>query len=78
MPSSSCTEIIRHIHSNIQKDAPRSKVMYRMNNLRAGGKISGKMLGSDKGVWVWWHKQQPSKTELRERDMPKPEVSSRE
>ena len=57
---------------------PRNKVMYRMNNLRAGGKISGKMLGSDKGVWVWWHKQQPSKTELRERDMPKPEVSSRE
>jgi hypothetical protein len=41
-----------------------------MNNLRAEGKISGKMLGSDKDIWVLWHKQQPSKTELRERDMP--------
>lgn len=52
--------------------------MYRLNNLRAEGKSSGKMLGSDRGVGVWRHKQQPSKTELRERDMPKPEVSKRE
>jgi hypothetical protein len=48
-------EVISHIHSTkIGKDASRNKVMYRLNNLRAEGKISGKMLGSGKGVWVWW------------------------
>jgi hypothetical protein len=49
--------------------------MYRLNNLRAEGKISGKMLGSGKGVWVWWHHKKPE-TELRERGMPKREFSN--
>jgi hypothetical protein len=39
-------EVIRHIHSQVEKDALRNKVMYRLNNLRAEAKISGKMLGS--------------------------------
>jgi hypothetical protein len=51
--------------------------MYRLTNLRAEGKISGKMSGSDKGVWVWWHKQQP-KTELPEHHLPKHQLSNRE
>ncbi len=46
-------EVIRHIHSNVEKGASRNKVMYRLNNLRAEGKISGKMLGSGKGVLGW-------------------------
>ena len=66
-------EVISHIHSNVQKDASRNKVMYRLNNLRAEGKISGKMLGSGKGVWVWWHHK---KTELPERELPKREFSN--
>jgi hypothetical protein len=68
-------EVISHIHSRVEKDASRNKVMYRLNNLRAEGKISGKMLGSGKGVWVWWHHKKPE-TELRERDMPKREFSN--
>jgi hypothetical protein len=39
------------------KNATRTKVMYRLNNLRADGLISGKMLGSGRGVWVWWNKK---------------------
>ncbi len=38
-------------------DATRSKVLYRLNNLRADGLISGKMLGAGKGVWIWWNKK---------------------
>ena len=37
-------------------EATRTKVMYRLNNLRADGQIAGKMLGAGKGVWVWWNK----------------------
>ncbi len=75
-------EVIRHIHSNVEKDASRNKVMYRLNNLRAECKISGKMLGSGKGVWVWWHHYKPEdhqpKIGLRELDIARREVSSRE
>lgn len=38
-------------------EATRTKVMYRLNNLRADGQIAGKMLGAGKSVWVWWNKQ---------------------
>lgn len=68
-------EVISHIHSKVEKDASRNKVMYRLNNLRAEGKISGKMLGSGKGVWVWWHKQQK---DLGELSSPKREFSNLE
>jgi TBPIP/Hop2 winged helix domain len=68
-------EVISHIHSKVEKNASRNKVMYRLNNLRAEGKISGKMLGSGKGVWVWWHHKKPE-SELLERDMPKREFSN--
>jgi hypothetical protein len=68
-------EVISHIHSKVEKSASRNKVMYRLNNLRAEGKISGKMLGSGKGVWVWWHHKKPE-SELLERDMPKREFSN--
>ena len=75
-------EVIRHIHTNVEKSASRNKVMYRLNNLRAEGKISGKMLGSGKGVWVWWHHYKPEdhqpKIELRERKMARRKGSSRE
>ena len=36
-------------------NATRSKIMYRLTNLRADGKIHGKMITSGgKGVWIWW------------------------
>ncbi len=56
-------EIINHIHSKVEKEASRNKILYRLNNLRAEGKIAGKMFGSGKGVWVWWNKR---RMELRE------------
>jgi DNA-binding Lrp family transcriptional regulator len=35
-------------------DISRSKLIYRLNNLRGDGEISGKSVGSGKGVWIWW------------------------
>lgn len=37
-------------------DVSRSKVMYRLNDLRGQGEIFGKSVGSGKGVWIWWKK----------------------
>lgn len=39
-------------------DVSRSKVMYRLNDLRGQGEIFGKSVGSDKGVWIWWKKRE--------------------
>lgn len=36
------------------KNVSRSKILYRLNNLRAEGKIKGKYIGPGKGVWIWW------------------------
>ncbi len=32
----------------------RTKVFYRLSNLRGEGKIKGKFVGPGKGVWIWW------------------------
>jgi len=40
----------------IHKDVTRTKLFYRLNNLRAEGEIKGKFLGPGKGVWIWWKK----------------------
>jgi len=32
----------------------RSRLMYRLNDLRAEREIKGKSVGSGKGVWIWW------------------------
>ena len=37
-------------------EVSRSKVMYRLNDLRGQGEIFGKSVGSGKGVWIWWKK----------------------
>lgn len=35
--------------------ATRSKILYRLMNLRAEVKIHGKLVTSGgKGVWIWW------------------------
>jgi len=36
------------------KDSTRTKLFYRLNNLRAEGLIKGKFIGPGKGVWIWW------------------------
>lgn len=42
----------------IEKQIPsatRTKIMYRLSDLRGEGKIKGKRIGAGgKGVWVWW------------------------
>jgi len=40
--------------NKIVKDATRTKLFYRLNNLRAEGLIKGKFIGPGKGVWIWW------------------------
>lgn len=42
--------------SKIVKDTTRTKLFYRLNNLRAEGQIKGKFIGPGKGVWIWWKK----------------------
>ena len=39
---------------NILKNVTRTKILYRLNNLRGEGKIRGKPVGSGKGTWIWW------------------------
>ena len=46
-------EILRLIRKQSPKTS-RTRVRYRLSNLRAEGVISGKMLGAGKGVWIWW------------------------
>jgi len=36
------------------KTESRTKVMYRLNDLRGQGLIKGKRIGSGKGSWIWW------------------------
>lgn len=38
------------------KDITRTKIFYRLNNLRAEQKVKGKQVGSGKGTWIWWLK----------------------
>ena len=38
------------------KKITRTKILYRLNNLRGEGKIKGKNVGSGKGCWIWWTK----------------------
>jgi len=40
--------------SVLVKGISRSKMIYRLQNLRADGKIRGKFVGPGKGVWIWW------------------------
>ena len=40
--------------SALVKDVSRSKMIYRLQNLRAENKIRGKFVGPGKGVWIWW------------------------
>jgi len=42
--------------SKIVKNTTRTKLFYRLNNLRAEGLIKGKFIGPGKGVWIWWEK----------------------
>lgn len=36
------------------RNISRTKVFYRLTNLRGDGLIKGKFVGPGKGVWIWW------------------------
>ncbi len=36
------------------KGETRTKILYRLNNLRGDSLVKGKQVGSGKGVWIWW------------------------
>ena len=38
------------------KGVTRTKLFYRLTNLRGDGVIKGKFVGPGKGVWIWWNK----------------------
>ncbi|MCL4437086.1 MAG: hypothetical protein M1503_06660 [Thaumarchaeota archaeon] len=50
----------KEIHEKVQQalgeNVGRSKLLYRLNDLRGQGEIAGKYVGSGKGVWIWWKK----------------------
>jgi hypothetical protein len=42
----------------LKEDVSRSRLVYRLNDLRGQGAIAGKTVGSGKGVWIWWNKKE--------------------
>lgn len=38
------------------KKITRTKLLYRLFNLRGENKINGKQIGAGKGTWIWWNK----------------------
>ena len=50
------TKELEEIVGKIVTDVTRTKLFYRLNNLRGEGLIKGKFVGPGKGVWIWWRK----------------------
>ena len=48
-------EIQKLLEDSKIKSLTRTKIFYRLNNLRGEGKIKGKFVGPGKGVWIWWN-----------------------
>ena len=46
-------EIQKKVEDSI-KNVTRTKIFYRLTNLRGEGLIKGKFVGPGKGVWIWW------------------------
>jgi repressor of nif and glnA expression len=47
----------KEIQTNLKeplKNVTRTKVFYRLTNLRGERLIEGKFVGPGKGVWIWW------------------------
>jgi len=50
----------KEIQGRLETSIPnvtRTKVFYRLTNLRGEGIIKGKFVGPGKGVWIWWIKE---------------------
>lgn len=46
-------EILDEVKGKI-KSTTRTKLFYRLTNLRGEGAVKGKFVGPGKGVWIWW------------------------
>jgi hypothetical protein len=51
------TKEIEIMMSEAVTDLTRTKLFYRLGILRGDGKIKGKLVGSGKGVWIWWNER---------------------
>jgi len=47
-------EIQQLLEESKLKNVTRTKLFYRLTNLRGEGLIKGKFVGPGKGVWIWW------------------------
>ncbi len=47
-------EVEKMVKDMVGEEVSRSKILYRLNDLRGEGEIAGKFVGSGKGVWIWW------------------------
>jgi len=54
--------------SKVIKNVTRTKLFYRLNNLRGEGLIKGKFVGPGKGVWIWWKGGFMMEKQTKERD----------
>ena len=56
------TKEIQEKIKNAIKDVTRTKLFYRLTNLRGEALIKGKFVGPGKGVWIWWSQESFSNT----------------
>lgn len=48
-------EIEQRLKDSVKDEiTTRTKIFYRLHLLRGEGRILGKLVGSGKGVWIWW------------------------
>ena len=48
------TKEIQELVEEKIKGVTRTKLFYRLTNLRGEGLVKGKFVGPGKGVWIWW------------------------
>jgi|GEM_PF-2616429 len=59
---------------NFDPSITRIKVFYRLQNMRAGGHLKGKFIGSGKGSWIWWSHKLPSSSAASNSPQPHGEI----
>lgn len=53
----------KDIEMKIPKET-RTKILYRLRDLRGEGLINGKKIGAGKGTWIWWRNSAFAKGEV--------------
>jgi repressor of nif and glnA expression len=55
-------ELEEKMQQMVGDEATRTKLLYRLMDLRGEGIIYGKTVGSGRGAWIWWN---PSFTQIK-------------